>query len=247
VRERRTLVAVERDAVVAGAHLLRYSGDERVSDSYRDGAQIRWLVMQHDAEAAGDTLVAACCKVMDDWGAAFQVADGSLPAPFVYGIPATWPHIRALLSRTGFVHDGHVEILQVAAVDELPRAAAVPPVEGLELRRSVGACGARFSAVLDGNAVGMIEVQADLTGGGSLARFAGWADVGNLDVREDLRRRGIATWLLGQAADWLRLGGVRRLVAYMWPEETDEIAFYAARGFRELVRTERGWRRVSGA
>jgi hypothetical protein len=33
----------------------------------------------------------------------------------------------------------------------------------------------------------------------------------------------------------------------MWPQETDEVAFYAARGFGELVRTEHGWRRVSGA
>jgi hypothetical protein len=43
----------------------------------------------------------------------------------------------------------HVEILQVAAVDDLPRAAAVPPMEGLRLQRSDGACGTPFSAVLD--------------------------------------------------------------------------------------------------
>ena len=36
VVERRTLVPIERDAVTAGAHLLRYGADERVSDSYRD-------------------------------------------------------------------------------------------------------------------------------------------------------------------------------------------------------------------
>ena len=242
VIERRTLVAVERDAIVAGAHLLRYADDDRVSESYRDNGEIRWLVLRHDAAAAGDALVAACFVVLDEWDAKRQWADGSLPAPFVYGIPASWPHVRALLRRSGFVHDGHVEILQVARLDDLP-SGGEPPLAGLELRRGVGGCGTRFSAELAGESVGMIEVQSDLTGGGSLVRFAGWADIGNLNVREELRRRGIATWLLAEAADWLRLGGVTRLVSYAWPEETDGLAFYAANGFRELVRTERGWSR----
>jgi len=35
-----------------------------------------------------------------------------------------------------------------------------------------------------------IEVDADMTSGGSLSRLAGWADVGNLHVAEGLRRRG---------------------------------------------------------
>jgi len=50
-------------------------------------------------------------------------------------------------------------------------------------------------------------------------------------------------WLLAQAADWLRLGGSTRLVTYAWPEEADKLAFATAHGFRELVRTERGWLR----
>ncbi len=40
------------------------------------------------------------------------------------------------------------------------------------------------------------------------------ADVGNLYVAADYRRRGVATWLLGQAADWLRLAQVTRLLDY---------------------------------
>jgi GNAT superfamily N-acetyltransferase len=53
--------------------------------------------------------------------------------------------------------------------------------------------------------------------------------------------RGVATWMPASAADWLRLGGVERLVAYAWPEHTDELAFYASAGFHELTRTRRGW------
>ena len=42
VIERRTLVAIEDDAVVAGAHLLRYGDDDRVGEVYRGRTDIRW-------------------------------------------------------------------------------------------------------------------------------------------------------------------------------------------------------------
>jgi hypothetical protein len=41
---RATFVAIERDRVAAAAHLVRYGDDARVSASYRDVAEIRWLV-----------------------------------------------------------------------------------------------------------------------------------------------------------------------------------------------------------
>jgi len=77
--------------------------------------------------------------------------------------------------------------------------------------------------------------------GGTRSRLAGWADVGNLRVAEAHRRRGVGTWLLANAADWLGLGRVDRLLAYAWPEQYDALAFLAARGFREPTRTQRGW------
>jgi hypothetical protein len=59
----------------------------------------------------------------------------------------------------------------------------------------------------------------------------------------------VGSWLVGQAADWLRLAGVSRLLNYAWLEGTDPgglnyddyRAFLAAAGFRELTRTARGW------
>jgi GNAT superfamily N-acetyltransferase len=244
VVERKTLVAVERDAIVAGAHLLRYGSDERVGESYRGVAEIRWLVCGHDADAAGDALAAACLAAMDAWGAERQYADGSLPAPFVYGVPACWPHIRKLYERAGFVHDGRVEILLVAKVDDLPTPAG-PPLRGLELRRTLGTW-PRFAAMLGEERVGYVEVDTYVGGRSNLSRVADWADIGNLFVREQDRRKGVATWLLGHAAEWLRLGEVSRLVTYATPNEEAELAFDASVGFRELVRTERGWRRTPG-
>ena len=54
---------------------------------------------------------------------------------------------------------------------------------------------------------------------------------------------GVATWLLGQAAAWLRLARVDRVLDYAEPEQEDAIAFLESVGFRELTRTARGWER----
>jgi hypothetical protein len=62
----------------------------------------------------------------------------------------------------------------------------------------------------------------------------------------------VATWLLGQAADWFRLAQVERLLDYAWLEGQDPTgqdytgyrAFLAASGFSELTRTKRGWTRT---
>jgi GNAT superfamily N-acetyltransferase len=244
VVDRRTLVAVEREAIVAGAHLLRYGTDEQVGDWYRNAGEISWLVCRPRAEAAGHALVIACLAVFEEWQVAAELADGSLPAIATYGVPGCWPHVRDLYLRAGFAHKGQVEIILVAPVDELPRAGE-PPHPDLAVRRTLSDW-TRFSAILGGEEIGLIEVETDFTEGGSRSRLAGWADIGNLWVREDHRRHGVGTWLLGVAADWLRLGRVDRLLAYAWPEELDDLGFLEHSGFRELTRTERGWRRQAG-
>jgi ribosomal protein S18 acetylase RimI-like enzyme len=106
--------------------------------------------------------------------------------------------------------------------------------------------GTRLSAHLDEEVVGFIEVETNLAEGGRLAHLGGWADVGNLHVVEAYRRRGVATWLFGQAPDWLRLARADRLLDYAWPEEEAELALLARLGFRELTRTARGWHHRPG-
>jgi GNAT superfamily N-acetyltransferase len=239
VVERRSLVAVSGGAVAAGALLHRYGAGYEVGKSYRNAAEIRWLVFGPKADAAGDALMEECLATMDRWEVERQYAGGELPAVAVYGVPETWPHVRALYVRHGLVRRGVLEIVLVAAVDDLPSATA-PPLPGLTLRRSVGAAGTRFSAILDGEVVGEIEVELRSQGDLRDRRF-GWSDIGTLQVNEELRRHGIGSWLLGAAADWLRLGGVQRLLTYAWPEEEASLGFAAHHGFRELVRTERGW------
>ena len=257
VSERVTLVAEQRNRVAAAAHLLRYYPDDRAGESARDSGEIRWLLywplapagnpFWPDVTGSAEALIAACADVFGRWGVTRQHADGELPVPGVYGVPEQWPHIAALYRRAGFTHTGHTEVVYLAQVKDLPSADA-PPLDGLAVRRSVGINGCRFSAVLGEEVIGYIETEV-LDKGERMSRHGGWADVGNLHVASPHRRRGVGSWLLGQAADWLRLAGVNRLLNYAWLEGTDPgglnyddyRAFLSAAGFRELTRTARGW------
>lgn len=263
VSERVTLVAEQRGRVAAAAHLLRYYPDERAGQAARDVGDISWLLYWPlapsgnpcwpDATGAAEELMGACVGQLGTWGVTRQYAGGELPVPGVYGVPEQWPHIASLYQRAGFTHTGHTEIVYLAQVDDLPSAAEVP-LPGLAVRRSVGINGCRLSAVLDGDVIGYIEVET-LDEGERLSRRGGWADVGNLHVLSAYRRRGVGSWLLGQAADWLRLAQVSRLLNYAWLEGTDPgglnyddyRAFLPAVGFRELTRTARGWARSLSA
>ena len=260
VSERVTLVAGQRDRIAAAAHLLRHYPDERAGKAARDVGEIRWLLFWPvapagnpcwpDATEAADALMAACIRQLEQWGVTRQHAGGELPVRGVYGVPEQWPHISAIYQRAGFAHTGHTEIIYLARVEDLRRPAEVP-IDGLSVRRTVGMNGTRLSAVLGEDVIGYIEVEI-FEEGERLPRHGGWADIGNLRVTEQYRRCGVASWLLGQAADWLRLAQVERLLNYAWLEGTDPggqdyaeyRAFLPAVRFRELTRTRRGWNRT---
>jgi GNAT superfamily N-acetyltransferase len=261
VSDRLTLVAEQADRVAAASHLLRYFPDERAGQAARNTGEINWLLFWPDAPEgnqywpdatpAAEALMTACIARLEEWGVT-QHADGELPVPGVYGVPEQWPHVSALYERAGFRHVGHTEIIYLATLADLPRPAELP-VAGLAVRRRVGMNGTRLSAVLPGDEViGYIEVEV-YDDGERLSRRGGLADVGNLRIAEPFRRRGVGSWLLSQAADWLSLAGVDRLLDYAWLEGTDpggvdysdQRAFLAAVGFRELTRTRRGWARGS--
>jgi GNAT superfamily N-acetyltransferase len=260
VSERITLVAEQRDRIAAAAHLLRHYPDERAGKAARDVGEIRWLLFWPEAPAgnpcwpdateAADALMAACIRQLEQWEVTRQHAGGELPVRGVYGVPEQWPHISAIYRRAGFAHTGHTEIIYLARVEDLPRPAGVP-VDGLSLCRAVGMNGTRLSAVLGEDVIGYIEVET-FEEGERLPRHGGWADIGNLRVTEQYRRRGVGSWLLAQAAGWLRLARVEQLLDYAWLEGTDPggqdyaeyRAFLPAVGFQELTRTRRGWNRT---
>jgi GNAT superfamily N-acetyltransferase len=260
VSKRVALVAEQNDRIAAAALLLRYGTDDRVSPSYQGIGEIRWLLFWPegpassnpywtDATQAAEELMAACVRQMEQWGVIRQEAGGELPVPGVYGVPEQWPHVRALYEGAGFTHTGHTEVVYLVRVEDLPRAAEAPLAE-LAIRRTLGLNGTRLSAVLGEELIGYIEVEIREEGE-RLPRHGRWADVGNLHVAEPYRRRGVATWLLGHAGDWLELAQAERLLDYAYLEGQDATgqgydeyrAFLAATGFRELTRTQRGWTR----
>jgi GNAT superfamily N-acetyltransferase len=258
VSDRMTLVAEQDNRVAAAAHLLRYFADERAGPAYRNLGELAWLVFWPlapagnpfwpDATSAAELLIGACIRQFERWKVTQQGAGGELPVHGVYGMPEQWPHISALYERAGFAHTGDTEIVYLARLEELPRLSD-PPIDGLSVRRSVGINGTRLSVVLGTEVIGYIEVEA-FDDGERHSRLRGWADIGNLRVAGPYRRRGVGSWLVAQAADWLSLAGVDRLLDYAAadadPSGRDDApyrAFLAAVGFRELTRTRRGWTR----
>ncbi len=148
--------------------------------------------------------------------------------------------MHAVLRRAGFTPGEHAELVLLADVAALPRRPA--PGAGLTLARTLGVNGTRFTALLDGRAVGYLEVQQRGDAGRLVAQHR-LADIGNVHVDPAHRRRGIAGWLLGQAADWLHLGHVDRLLDYCSPDDGGYRAFLRQAGFHPLTCTTRGWER----
>jgi hypothetical protein len=224
--DRATFVAVERDRVVAATHVVRYGDDDRVSESYRDCAEVRWLTFWPTAGEAGDAVLRSAI----DWagGARELYADGSLPAPELYGPPDCWPHVLGAYERAGFVAGPREEVVLLAAVAHLPRA------DGAPAQRSLGVHATRFA-----QGAAFVEVRTDLTNGGALSRLAGWGDVWELEASDVTAARAV----VGHAADWLRLAGVERLLHTTTGDE--DLALARELAVRELIRTRRGWRRVA--
>ncbi|MEY9989364.1 GNAT superfamily N-acetyltransferase [Streptomyces sp. V4I8] len=217
VSERVTLVAEQRDHVVAAAHLLRYRADDEVGADYRDIGEIDWFVCRPpasfwpDSDQAAELLMNACLGQLARWHVRARYASGELPAPAVYGLPRNWPHIRAVYERAGFRHTGDAEVILIARVADLPLH---EPRPGVTVDRTLGECGTRFTAYADGRALGFIEVDTALSRPERHTRGTGLADLGNLHIDPAAHGDGLERRLLGQAADWLRLCGVDRVLAY---------------------------------
>ncbi|MEU6668383.1 N-acetyltransferase [Streptomyces sp. NPDC046727] len=244
VGERVTLVTEEHGHLVAAAHLKRYRADEEVGPHYRDVGEIDWFLWHPPAsfrpgtERAADQLMAACLATLARWRVRVRRASGDLPAPAVYGLPRPWPHVRAVYERAGFRHHGDTEVILLARTSDLPRS---EPCPGVTVERTVGECGTRFTARTDAGSIGFVETDTCLARPERHARGAGPADIGNLHVEPAHRDEGWERRLLGHAADWLRLCGADRVLAYERADDTAAIGRLLAAGFRELTRTDRGW------
>ncbi|MGW1675342.1 N-acetyltransferase [Streptomyces sp. NPDC002324] len=226
-----------------------YRADDEVCPHLRDRGEINWFVhhppasFRPDSEAVADLLMSACLTQLSRWDVRARYASGELPAPGVHGLPRTWPHIRALYRRAGFRQVGDTEVILIAYVSDLPPHRPGPDVT---VERTLGECGTRFTAYAAGRARGFIETDTALSRPERHTRGVRLADIGNLHIDPSAYGDGLEHRLLGEAADWLRLCGVERLLAYETVCETarddgTSIGHLTSAGFRELTCTDRHW------
>lgn len=130
---RATLVAEQRNRVVAAAHLVAYGDQDPVSVSLRRSGEIRFLVywppspLFADTETAARDLMVAVAARFTAWGITSVTADGTLPAPGVYGVPEQWPHVRRLYREHGFSVPTRSEVVLLALVRDIDRPAGRSP------------------------------------------------------------------------------------------------------------------------
>jgi len=101
VIERKTLCVLDRQRVVAAAHLLRYGTGENVGEHFQNSGDIAWLLVWPQSKAAADALLQACHDQMCAWDVReIKVWDSTLPCPMCAGIPHVWPH---LITQGGWI------------------------------------------------------------------------------------------------------------------------------------------------
>lgn len=249
VRERATLCALEGGRIVAATHLLRYGDTADVGATYRAAAEINWLYSLPTHSNAAKRLLAVAEHQISVWQPSMVWFEGNAPLGPFAGIPDAWPHIAALLAAAGYQPDpSHDEVVFGGLLGDLP-ARLAPPLRGLDMQRSVGTFGVRFTALHAGQAIGACECIADMTEGGALPALQGWAQLSEFAVDESWRNRGVGMWLIQQVVVWLRLAGCKRIVLSV--AAGDEAAgagrFYERCGWHPLVRSRRGWRRTAPA
>ena len=249
VRERATLCALEGGRIVAATHLLRYGDTADVGATYRAAAEINWLYSLPTHSNAAKRLLAVAEHQISVWQPSMVWFEGNAPLGPFAGIPDAWPHIAALLAAAGYQPDpAHDEAVFGGLLGDLP-ARLAPPLRDLDMQRSVGTFGVRFTALHGGQAIGACECIADMTEGGALPALQGWAQLSEFAVDESWRNRGVGMWLIQQVVVWLRLAGCKRIVLSV--AAGDEAAgagrFYERCAWHLLVRSRRGWRRTAPA
>jgi GNAT superfamily N-acetyltransferase len=248
VAERQTLCAIQRDRVVGAAHLLRYGSKETVGESYRGAVDVAWFVFYLGEDDTAQTLLDTCHHQMDTWSATRRFAwDSGLSVPVCGGIPDVWPHIRDVLYRDGYrPSTEHREAVFGGTLHQIPLPSA-PPADGMTIRRTVrNDRGVGYSAFIDDQEVGYCQFTADLTDGGRRPALRGWAELSELHVNEEWRRRGVATWLICHMVQWLRLAGCDRIIFSVTADDEAAAAgpFYRSIGWDAITRFENGWQRL---
>ena len=241
VSERKALVALKDGRVCGAAHLLRYGDDTPNIGS----GEIDWFVFWPKETATGAALLSAAEEQLAAWECRESWCSGNLPAPFMSGLPDSWPHVTDLISEAGYApEDDRDEAVFGGTLDSVSPPGKAP-LSGMRIKRTAGEIGIRFTAWLDATAVCTCECMTDLDQGGRLPAFSRWAELSELGTDEDWRNRGIGAWVVRHAVQWLVLAGKTRcaLCVAVDDEKNGAGRFYRRFGWSPFVRMKRGWTR----
>lgn len=238
--ERKSLVALVRGRVCAVTHLLRY-GD----DTPRKGVgDISWILAWPEASDAAKTILSSAQEQMKIWGVTEGgICGDGLWVPVLSGVPDVWPHIIKLLEQSGYVaSEKRQEAMYGGTLASIP-VPGDPPIKGMSIMRDMGSFCTRFRAIIDGQAVSQCECCMDLSEGGRRPALTGWAELSEIETKVSWRNRGVGTWVLQHAIQWLRFGGYDRCVLSVTEEDESAGAgrFYQRFGWWPLVRLKKGW------
>ncbi len=241
VVERKSIVGIVRDRVCAAAHLLRYGDDTR----WKGVGDIAYILFWPGEREIGEAVLTECRRQMDAW----QVKDekiwgNGLSVPICLGVPEVWPHIIGLMEQFGYSANEEVDESVYGGTLNGISAPGKPPVRGVTIDRDVGRLGTRFVVRLDGRNVGQCECISDLTEGGQLPALMGWAELSEIETSESMRNKGIGSWVVRHAVEWLRLAKCDRIVLSVAREDEQAGAgrFYNRFGWMPLVR-QKHWGR----
>jgi GNAT superfamily N-acetyltransferase len=245
VIERKTLCALYRGRVAAAAHLLRYGTGEEIGENYQNVGDIAWLVAWPDTRDEAAALLHACHDQMQAWGVRETIVwDSVLPFPTCSGIPPQWPHITGLFEQAGYAPDPDTgEAIYGGRIETIPLPGEAP-VAGVELRRIMREVSVGFVAYAGDEEIGHCYCDVDLSEGNARPALRNWAELGGMFVKEEWRSRGIGTWLVQHAAEWMRMASCDRIVLSVLPDDEERGAgrFYQRFGWQPFTRIHRSWR-----
>jgi GNAT superfamily N-acetyltransferase len=243
VIERKTLCTVENGRFLAAAHLLRYGDEAHIGDWYKNAGDVTWIFVEPDDLEVGAALLDAARAQMAAWGVqSVGYFDNGLPLSLIGGLPDCWPHIAQLLINAGFVPvHPRKEAIFGGWLRDIPTPGNAP-IPNLTVRRIIQDTNVAFAGFVDNQKIGWCEVTADLSAGGDMPAFMGWAELGEMFVAEAWRNQGVGEWLVQHAVEWLRLAGCNRIALNVDSEDEGRGAgrFYERFGWHAITRMEVG-------
>ena len=239
IEERKTLVAIDGDRVLAAVHLHKY-GDDTPNKGIGD---VAWLLFWPSEMDAASSLLTSAQTAMVDWHVETEwIFGGGLPVPLCNGVPDTWPHITDFIQNAGYHDTASEEALHFGPA-EPASAPPAPPFPGIVIQQDDGEFGPRFRVFSDSKAIGGCECVVDMTRGGQLPALRGWIELSEVEVDETYRQRGIGSWMLHHVTQWLADRQYKRVVLCVArnAELRGAGRLYQRFGWELRARQKRGW------